>query len=1003
MNSVFTTNNNNYNLLTKTTVPNIVSKTNGIIYNGSYYLIGGNIVTYSGDSKTWSSTPISISGMTTIKNFAWNNPSYGIPKIQPLTIACGEGTNTLAYSPDGIYWIGLGKTIFSIRSNKALWNGVLWVAGGLGGYCIASSYDGILWTGRATTILDEVYDIAWNGSIFIAVGSGGAKAIMSADGITWNGIPSLAQLFSGVINSVQWTGKIWLATGSGGNTSAYSSDGYIWQSTNPKNLIITDASNVFSDANAASSITASSITPTYFATNVSDNSMNLTSSTEWRSNTNLYDASSGLYTGTITTVYNTNLTASGEWLQINAQTPLKIVYYHLSWYTDVSSSYFTIPDEWFLLGSNTDNGDWNLINYFNYNTTTPPVNISSNNFVIKLQNIYSNTSSYQYYRFVFPSLFPSGSQTFVRLSELDLFYENANSTTINRYIKPIITPTHILYQTNIIPFSANTGKRIVYQVTDLCGNYITNNTLNNGSIYNSIINGSPNTFITSGCFDGENYVITPMSGNICYMNTQSLNTNFNFDISVNSNVINRNISGNVYSSCFNGQRIVLGGTGGNVITYSPIMNKNPNGNFVSSLNANSLFTSVYCVSSNSGYGPLYIPNRLYFNSGDKLMVVGPKYYNKSISSSTTISMNLNNYVPQKNISIPLSTIVYGNIGPIGSISISIGAIGPYTNGDYGNYGSIGYDSIFVGSQGTNGTNGANGIIGFDGIYGVQGTNGPQGTSGSKGSLGLSGLRGLIGTDGPNGPKLKGPVDEKFWNIGANNVNTYSNIFISSSNTTTIFDNTLNINGNFKTNGINANNIQSNNTVTNNKFIVGKTINQIVPNANIVCDISGDVIINNKININNPSLSNLYSFDVSGVVYTRKLRINNSVITYLVPTNITSSTVTIDFNKSMVFYVDVGTTINSNFTCILNNFNFYGNASVLKIKLILDYANSLLNRYFCDKINRNGTLYNIRYKQGNPSALFSNSIATNIYIQNITILFAGGNIWNVMCDSEFYSS
>ena len=105
---------------------------------------------------------------------------------------------------------------------------------------------------------------------------------------------------------------------------------------------------------------------------------------------------------------------------------------------------------------------------------------------------------------------------------------------------------------------------------------------------------------------------------------------------------------------------------------------------------------------------------------------------------------------------------------------------------------------------------------------------------------------------------------------------------------------------------------------------------------------------------------------------------------------------------MVFYVDVGATISSNFTCILNNFNFYGNASVLKIKLILDYANASLNRYFCDKINRNGTLYNVKYKQGNPSALFSNSIATNIYIQNITIVLAGGNIWNVMCDSEFYS-
>ena len=1002
MSSVFTTNNNNLNLLTKTSIP-INTINSAIIYNGSYYLVGGNAVIFSVDSSTWSSTPISISGMTTIKNFAWNNPSNGIPKIQPLTIACGEGTNTLAYSQDGIYWRGLGKNIFSTRANKAVWNGVLWVAVGSGGCCIATSYDGILWTGRNSILFDEGYDVAWNGNMFIAVGTKPFEAASSTDGITWNNISSLSQLFSDVINSIQWTGKIWLATGSGGNTTAYSNDGFVWQPTNSKNLIITDASNVFSNSNAASSVTASSISPTFLATFVSDNSMNPTSSTEWRSNINLYNASTGLYTGTTITTYNNNLTASGEWLQIDAQTPLRIVYYHLSWYTDVSSSFFTIPDEWFLLGSSTGTGNWNLIEYFNYNSTTPPVNITSNRFVVKLQNIYSNNIAYQYYRFVFPSLFPGGTLTYARVSELDLFYENVNSTTINRYIKPIVTPTHILYQTNIIPFSANTGKRVVYQVTDLCGNIVPNNIINNGSIYNSIINGAPNTNITSGCFDGENYVITPMTGNICYMNTQSLNTNFNFDISVNNNVINRNISGNVFSSCFNGQRIILGGTGGNVITYSPIISKNPNGSFANSLNANSLFTSVYGVASNSGYGPVYIPNRLYLNTGDKLSIVGPKSYNKSISSSTTISMNLNNYVPQTNIDIPISTIVYGSIGPIGNEGIQ-GSIGTIVNGPVGFIGSIGFNSISEGSQGIDGSTGSTGSTGFTGSIGIDGFQGTRGDIGILGSNGVNGLDGVQGTIGPTGPNVKGSVDEKLWNIGTNNTNTYSNIFISSTNTTPLFDNALNINGDFKTNNnINANNIQSNISIINKKFIAGKTINKVIPNANIVCDVSGDININNYVRINNPPFSNSYSLDVSGIVYARKLLINNSVITYLVPTNITSNTISIDFNKSMVFYVDVGTTITSNFTCIFNNFNFYGNSTVIRIKLILDYTNALLNRYFCDKVNRNGTIYNIIYKEGDPSVLFSNSIATNNYIQNITILLSGGNIWKVMCDSVFYSS
>jgi hypothetical protein len=995
MSSVFSTNSNNYNILTKTTVPITLFNT-GIIYNGSYYLIGGNAVTYSTDSRTWASTPISITGMTSIRNFAWNNPSCGIPKIQPLTIACGEGTNTLGYSPDGIYWKGLGNHIFTTRSNKVIWNGVLWTAIGLGGYWVATSYDGINWLGRDNICMTEGYDIAWNGALFIAVGSGDYKMATSPDGITWTGSNALSKIFTNTIHSIQWTGKIWLATGSGTNTTAYSSDGYTWQPTNPKNLIITDASNVFSNATAASSVTASSITATYLSTYVSDNSMNPTSSTEWRSNSGLYNASTGVYTGTTATTYNTSLSASGEWLQINAQQSVNIVYYHLSWYTDISSSYFNIPDEWFLLGSTDGSGNWKLIDYFNYNRTTPPVNITSNKFVIKLQNIYSNSASYQYYRVVFPSLFPGGSLTYVRVSELDLFYENVNSTnTINRYIKPIITPTHVLYQTSIIPFSANTGKRVVYQVTDLYGNYVTNNTINNGSTYNSIINGSPNTQITSGCFDGENYIITPMSGNICYMNTQSLNTNFNFDISVNNIVLNRNISGNVYSSCFNGQRIVLGGTGGNVITYSPIIHKNPNGQFVSSLNANSLFTTVYCVASNSGYGPMYIPNRIYFNPGEKVSVIAPKSYNKSISSSTSIVLGLNNYVPQTNISIPINTIIYGGIGPVGQM----GPVGENTIGSDGHYGDTGFNGL-EGPNGPDGDGGDYGPWGDTGEQGLEGVQGPTGPAGDRGFQGINGVFGLEGTIGPTGPKEYGPVDEKLWNPYLNQVTTNANVIVGSSTLSSLVPVILDISGDLHTSTtIHANSIQSNYNIATNTFIVGKTLSQ-PPLPYVVLDISGDVIIKNQFKLNNPPTSNVYAMDVSGSVKTTRLFLNNRITNYLIPSNVTTNSITIDFINGDTFYIDVGTTINTDFKCIFNNNSIY--AGVLKIKLILDYTNSPLNRYFCKQLNINGGGdLDIFFKEGYPNATLS-AMTTNIYIQDISILLLSGSIWRIVCDSVFYS-
>lgn len=996
MSLVFTTTNNNLNLLSETIIP-VTTNNGGIIYNGSHFLIGGNAVIYSSDSITWTSNPVDILGMTSIRNFAWNNPSNGIPKIQPLTIACGEGTNTLAYSPDGIYWKGLGKTIFNIRSNKALWNGVLWTAVGSGGYCIATSYDGVTWLGRYSDFMDEGYDIAWNGNLLIAVGSGNYKMATSVDGITWINNISISEIFTGVINSIQWTGKIWIATGSGTNTTAYSSDGYNWQPTNYRNLIITDASNVFSDAIIAQSVSASTITDTYLATFVSDNSMNYTSSTEWRSNTDLYTSSTGIYSGTNSTTYNTTLTASGEWLQLNTQTPLNIVYYHISWYIDVSASHFTIPKEWFLLGSTTENENWKLIDYFNYSVSTPPVNITSNKFVIKLQNIYSNKATYQYYRLVFPSIFPGGTETYVRVSELNLFYENANSNTIHRYIKPIITPTHVLYQTSIIPFSESSGKQIVYQVTDLYGNNVTNNTINNGSVYNSIINGSPNTPITSSCFDGENFIITPMSGNICYMKTEALNTNFNFDISVNTNIINRNISGNVYSSCYNGQRIVLGGTGGNVITYSPIITKNNTGHFANSLNANSLFTSVYSVSSNSGYGPIYIPNRIYFNNGDKLSIVAPKSYNKSITSST-ISMNLNNYHPETNFSMPVKTVVYRIIGEIGEQGID-GVMGSY--GDYGDTGCNGLFGV-DGDFGNNGDVGAFGDIGFDGLEGLQGSVGPDGDDGFQG---FDGFDGLLGTVGPTGPKEYGHVDEKLWETDLNKITTSANIFISSTNSPTIFDNVLNISGDLNTsNEISADHIQLNNNIVNNKFIIGKSNSQFNLHPYALLDISGNVYINNKLIINDPPPSNLYTCDVSGIARVNKIRINNFITNCVNAYNFTSDTIAIDFDKGNTFYIDVGNTLTSNFTCILNNYNFYENVNAAKIKLILDYSNASLDRFFCKFININGNIQLLRYTSGDPTALFSNSIATHIYIQNITILSSvGGAIWKVICDSLFYSS
>ena len=105
----------------------------------------GNTYSKSVDGEYWDSfSTITDMSMNTVHRFVMNTPNEAITTIQPLSIATGEGRNTLAYSHDGIYWTGLGKHIFTERANRAVWNGRLWVAVGKGQYWVATSYDGIV-------------------------------------------------------------------------------------------------------------------------------------------------------------------------------------------------------------------------------------------------------------------------------------------------------------------------------------------------------------------------------------------------------------------------------------------------------------------------------------------------------------------------------------------------------------------------------------------------------------------------------------------------------------------------------------------------------------------------------------------------------------------------------------------------------------------------------------------------------------------------------------------
>jgi hypothetical protein len=191
---------------------------------------GTHSLAYSPDGVQW--TGLGTALFTTGYCVAWNGSKW---------IVGGLGANTLAYSYDGVRWTGLGSTVFSVQVNGIAWNGSLWVAVGSGLNTIAYSTDGLSWMGINNTIFTSCNAVAWNGKQWVAVGQGTNSIAYSADGITWTAISNT--IFSDKGNGIAWTGSLWVAVGTGTNSIAYSSDGSNWTPSPTGNAIFTDSAN----------------------------------------------------------------------------------------------------------------------------------------------------------------------------------------------------------------------------------------------------------------------------------------------------------------------------------------------------------------------------------------------------------------------------------------------------------------------------------------------------------------------------------------------------------------------------------------------------------------------------------------------------------------------------------------------------------------------------------------------------------------------------------------
>jgi hypothetical protein len=195
----------------------------GVVWNGISYVASalfGNIQ-YSYDGANWSSF-----STTCGTNVVWTTPDQGSVHIQSPVILGGAGTyNTMAYSVDGINYVGLGKGVFSQACHAVSWNGYMWVAGGEGAdNTLAYSYDGKLWHGLGTSVFSGgCYGVKSNGYTWLALGYGTNTMAVSKDGKTWTGLG--ASVFDASGLSADWNGDAWVAAGKGSvNTMAYSTD-----------------------------------------------------------------------------------------------------------------------------------------------------------------------------------------------------------------------------------------------------------------------------------------------------------------------------------------------------------------------------------------------------------------------------------------------------------------------------------------------------------------------------------------------------------------------------------------------------------------------------------------------------------------------------------------------------------------------------------------------------------------------------------------------------------
>ena len=207
---------------------------------------GTNFISHSSQAGTTLATQAGAATYTALTTI-FTTSGWAVAYGGGLWVAGGEGTNSLAWSWDGMTWTGIASGVgnFGTRCRGVCYGeipgvGGRWVAVGVGTNSIIYSNDGTNWvipahgiaaTGVFTT---GAYGVCWDGTKYWAVGAGTNTLASSPDGITWTGYGVVADggalhsPFSTAGYGIAYNGSQYVAVGIGTNTIAYSSNGTTW-------------------------------------------------------------------------------------------------------------------------------------------------------------------------------------------------------------------------------------------------------------------------------------------------------------------------------------------------------------------------------------------------------------------------------------------------------------------------------------------------------------------------------------------------------------------------------------------------------------------------------------------------------------------------------------------------------------------------------------------------------------------------------------------------------